>query len=336
MKGLLLSGGEGTRLRPFTLTTPKPLLPVANIPLIAYQFELLKKYGITEVVVGVGYKADRFKKTVAEISKRMGIKAHLSIENKPLGTGGGLKNAYPFFKKEKEPFIVFNGDVIADFNLEKIIAFHKEQDAYATIGLVRVNDPSSYGLVLTDSDMSVKRFIEKPKKEEIVSDTINAGVYIFSPEIFSEIPGDGPVSLEKEVFPSLLDKGKKIYGYIHYNYWMDVGTVEKYKKVNFDILEGKISIFTVEGKGNNFLKGKASVLKEGVEIKGRVIIGNNCFIGKECILEDCIIMDDTVIQDRSVIKNSVIGTGVIIESNCVIEGMALSDKSLVRSFTTSV
>jgi len=334
MKALLLSGGEGTRLRPFTLTIPKPLLPVANIPLISYQFELLKRYGIKEIVVGVGYRSDYFKKIVGRIAKEMGIKAPLSIEDKPLDTGGGLRNALPFFKREKEPFIVLNGDVIADFNLEKVLAFHKEKNAYITIGLVRVNNPSSYGLVITDSDMAVRKFIEKPQPQEIVCDTVNAGVYIFSPDIFSELPSDRPVSLEREVFPSLLEKGKGIYAYIHYGYWMDVGTVEKYRKANFDALEGKTGIFGRKGQRGNFITGTGSVLKEGVEVKGRAVIGNNCFIGKGCVIEESIILDNTIIMDNCIISNSLIGSDVLIENNCVIKNIALADKSLLHPFTS--
>lgn len=339
MKALLLSGGEGTRLRPFTLTTPKPLLPVANIPLIAYQFELLKRYGITEIVVGVGYKADNFKKTVKRISKEMGIKAPLSIENKPLGTGGGLRNAYQFFKREREPFIVFNGDVIADFNLNRILSFHKEKDADITIGLVRVNNPSSYGLVLVNSDMSVKKFIEKPKAEEIISDTINAGVYIFSPDIFNEIPEGKNISLEREIFPALLEKGKKVYAYTHYGYWMDVGTIEKYLKANFDAMEGRIGLFSFAVRNLNegkLLIGKNSFIKGNVNVKGRVIIGDNCTIGDDCALEDSIIMDNAIIQARSIIKNSVIGTDVLIGNNCIIKNYAVADKSSIFPFTCSI
>ncbi|MCX8083030.1 MAG: NDP-sugar synthase [bacterium] len=339
MRALLLSGGEGTRLRPFTLTTPKPLLSVANIPVIAYQFALLKKYGITDIIVGIGYKTDNFRKVVAGISKSMGIKASLSIEDKPLGTGGGLRNAYPFFKREKEPFFVFNGDVIADFNLEKMMSLHKEKNVYLTIGLVRVNNPSSYGLVITDGDMSVKRFIEKPGPEEIISDTINAGVYIFSPDIFNQIAAGKNVSLEKEVFPSLLEKGKKVYTCIHYGYWMDVGTIEKYIKVNFDIMEGKVGFFDIHPQyidSGKIILGKKSVIRERVQIRGKVIIGNNCIIGEDSFLEDSIIMDNTIVSRRCRVRNSVIGKDVLVENDCIIENQAIADKSLICSFTRPV
>jgi len=330
-----LSGGEGTRLRPFTLTTPKPLLSVANIPLIAYQFSLLKKHNIDEVIVGVGYKADYFKKVISPLAKKAGVKSILSPESKPLGTGGGLRNAYGFFKNDKEPFVVFNGDVIADFNLGKILAVHKEKGAYATIGLVKVNDPASYGLVIIDTESNIKKFIEKPKREEIVADTINAGVYVFSPAIFDEIQPGRPVSIEREVFPYLLEKGMKMMGYIHYGYWMDVGTVDKYRKVNFDVLDGKLGFDhkTVESDDGKILTGERSILKEGVRIRGRVIIGDNCFVGKDSLLEDSIILSNTVIRDRCVVSGSIIGTEVIIENDCVIKDTVLADRSLLSPFT---
>jgi NDP-sugar pyrophosphorylase family protein len=337
MKAILLSGGEGTRVRPFTASVPKPLLPVANVPLISYQFSLLKKYGFDEVIVGVGYKADSFSKAVGPAAKRAGVKAEISPERKPLGTGGGLGNARGFFgKKDKEPFVVFNGDVISDFNLEKILSFHKEKGAFATIGLVKVNDPSSYGLVMMDSGAEIKKFIEKPGQQDIVTDTVNAGVYVFSPEIFGEIPEGRPSSLEREVIPSILDKGMKIAGSVHYGYWIDVGTVELYRKANFDALEGKAGLShdvkETEGDGR-LLSGRNTVLKEGVKIKGRVIIGDNCFVGRDCMLEESIVLNNTVIRDRCAVSGSIIGTGVLVDSDCTLNNAVLADGSLIRSFT---
>ncbi len=338
MKAVLLSGGEGTRVRPFTLTTPKPLLPIANLPLIYYQFLLLKKYGFTEVIVGVGYKADSFRKAVGPAARKAGVRAVISSEKTPLGTGGGLKNAGRFFgKKEREPFVVFNGDVIADFNLDRIIALHREKESCCTIGLVKAQDPSSYGLVLTGPGFEVKKFVEKPKKSEIITDTINAGIYVFSPEIFDEITPGKTVSLEKTVIPSLLEKGKKISGCVHYGYWIDVGTVDKYRQANFDALNGKAGIIpelreTAEGR---FLTGQGTVIREGVRIKGNAVIGDNCFIGKDCLIEESVIMDNTIIRDRCIISGSIAGTNVLVESDCVISGGIIADGSLLRPFTKS-
>ncbi len=319
MKALLLSGGEGTRLRPFTLTTPKPMLPVANVPLISRQFELLKKYNVDEAIVSVGYKAEYFRRVIGDLAKNSGVKVHLCVENTPLGTGGGVRNAYSFFKKDTAPFFVFNGDIISDLNLVKMLDVHKNARACATIALVKVSNPSAYGLVLTDEDMMVKKFIEKPKPGEIVTDAINAGIYVFSPEIFDAIPPDKPVSLERAVFPYLLESGKKFMGYSHCGYWIDVGTVEKYKKANFDMLEG------------DFLKGENTVLMEGVKTGGRVIIGDNCSLGKAAYLENSIVMNGSVIKEGCIISDSVIGNGVLIGNNCEIKSAAIADKSLINS-----
>ncbi len=317
MKALLLSGGEGTRMRPFTLTTPKPMLPVANVPLISRQFELLKQYNIDESVVSAGYKAEYFRRVIGDLAKKSGVKVHLCVENTPLGTGGGVRNACRFFRKDSSPFFVFNGDIISDLNLKKMLDIHKNTGACAVIALVKVSNPSAYGLVLTDEDMKIKKFIEKPKPEEIVTDTINAGVYVFSPEIVDAIPPDNPVSLERAVFPYLLESGKKLMGYVHCGYWIDVGTVEKYKKANFDMLEG------------NFLKGENTVLKEGVKTRGRVIIGDNCSVGRGVHLENSIVMNDSVIKEGCIISDSVIGSGVLIGNNCEIRTAAIADKSLI-------
>ena len=336
MRAVLLSGGEGTRVRPFTLTTPKPFLSIANLPLIYYQFLLLKKYNFSEVIVGVGYKADYFRRAVGPAARKAGIKAVISSENTPLGTGGGLKNAGRFFgKKDKEPFIVFNGDVITDLNLERILAVHREKEAYATIGIVRVNDPSPYGLVVMDGESGIKKFIEKPKKDEIITDTINAGIYVFSPGVFGDIPPGRPVSLEKEVIPSMLEKGMSMRGYVHYGYWIDVGNVDLYRRANFDAVDGKTGLVHEVSEMNEgkLLAGRKTVLKEGVRIKGKVIIGDNCFVGRDCFLEDSIILGNTIIRDRCVISGSTIGADVLVENDCVISCAAIADKSLVRPFT---
>ncbi len=348
MKALLLLGGFGTRLRPFTINTPKALLPLVNYPFIAYQFELLTRYGIKEVVLGIGYKADEFKKTI-EIGKKMGIKVYLSYEKKPLGTGGGIKNAEKFLKG-KEPFFVFNGDVLADFNLEKILNFHKEKNAYITIGMVKVPDPSSYGLIVTDDEMRIIKFIEKPKKEEILTDTINAGVYVFQPQVLEEIPKDMEVSVEKETFPKILQEGKEMFGYIHYGYWLDVGTIEKFKKGNFDLIDGKIELLYRKSEENlekkdNVLIGKNVIIEgklitdenviigENSKFKGKVIIGKKSFIGKDCLIENSIIFENAFIGDGCIIENSIIGNSVILKNNCEVKNSALGDNSFINQFS---
>ncbi|HNS31605.1 MAG TPA: NDP-sugar synthase [bacterium] len=343
MKALLLLGGMGTRLRPFTFATPKPLLPVANIPLVWYQFAILKKYGIDEVVLGVGYKIGDFKK-VMSIGKEMGLKMTLSVENKPLGTGGGIRNALKFFSRTKDPFLVFNGDILADFNLQKIIDYHAEKSSSVTIGLVKVANPSSFGLVIAGEGMKVQKFIEKPSQQEVVSDTVNAGVYIFdSPEQIKEIPEGREISLEREIFPLMVEQGKAVFGYVHYGYWLDIGTIESYRKANFDILSGKFNpdyIPKINGSGcddivkeGNLALGKNAFIGEGTVIKGNVIIGNDCFVGPNCVLQDTIILDNSAVKNNSAVMNSVIGKEVYIGEYAKVANTVLSDKSLIHSYT---
>jgi len=348
MKALLLMGGFGTRLRPFTITKPKALLPIVNIPFVSYQFELLRNYGIDEVVLGIGYKGDEFKKILG-IGKEMGLKIYLSYEKTPLGTGGAIKNAERFLKG-KEPFFVFNGDIIGNFNLEKILNFHKGKNGYITIVMVKVPDPSSYGLIITDELMRIKKFIEKPKLEEIITDTINAGIYVLQPEILNEIPENTELSIEKEVFPVMIEKGKEIYGYIHYGYWLDVGTIDKYRKANFDLIDGKIKLLyrrtdeKIERKGNSFIDESVSVdekliVDDGVIIgensifKGDVIIGKKSIIGKNCLVENSIIFENVIIEDNCCIINSIIGDSVFIKKNCEIKNSAIGDNSYISEFS---
>ena len=351
MKALLLLGGLGTRLRPFTLTTPKPLLPILNKPFIHYQLSLLKKEGFDEVILGTGYKGGEFKKIMSSI-KHMKMKIHLSLEKEPLGTAGGIRNAYKYLKG-KEPFFVFNGDILADFNLQKILAAHREKQASATIGLVKVANPAAYGLVVTDSTMKIEKFVEKPKPEEITSDKINAGVYVFEPEILEEIPSGKNVSVERETFPQILAKGKSMFGYVHDGYWLDVGTLQKFRTAVFDLMDGKIDLgyrpsadniekhdschisedIRVEGK---LIAGKNTIIGKDVRIKGKVVLGENCFIGNSCIIEDSIIFDKTIIKDKTVITNSFVGKNVLIETNCILKNVAIADGSILYPFSKSV
>jgi len=333
MKALILLGGLGTRLRPFTLKTPKSLLPVANRPLITYQLALLKKCGIDDIVLATGYKSRDFSRVLAT-ARSLGMKVVVSEEEKPLGTAGAIRHAARFLKGA-EPFLVFNGDSLADFNLERIISFHREHHAAATICLAKVGDPSSYGLVLLDKASNVNRFIEKPKPEEIVADTINAGLYVLSSDVLAAIPGNKPVSIERETFPFLMEKGKAVCGYVHHGYWLDVGTVASFRKANFDVLEGRLAV-PVPGPAvaaGTVLKGNGVVFGADVECRGRVIIGDGCFIGGKTVLEDVILFPDVSILSRSVVRKSIVGSGVSIGADCTIENSVIADGSVLNDFS---
>lgn len=331
IRAVILLGGFGTRLRPFTLTTPKSFLPVANVPMIHYQLSLLARYGIDSVILSVGQHCKNYKSRL-DIAKDLGIKISICCESKPLGTAGGIKNASNLLK-ENEPFFVFNGDIIADFNLEKMLSFHKRCGADVSIGVVEVENPKDFGVIVVDEKNKIMQFIEKPQQP--VSNLINAGVYIINPEILDEIPSGREVSIEKETFPHLINSGKKLFAYLHKGYWIDIGTVEKYKKANFDVVEGRAD-FAKDliagrtkkiGKDGKLKVGKNVVFEKNVEIKGSVIIGDDCFIGENTVLADSILFKKIYVGKNCFIENSVIGNASVIEDDCKIKGLAIADKS---------
>jgi mannose-1-phosphate guanylyltransferase / phosphomannomutase len=185
MKAIIIAGGMGTRLRPLTYNVPKPIVPLANKPFVFHQIELLKKFGVTEVILNLHYLSDNIK-CLFDDGKKLGVKIDYSIEESPLGTAGAVKNAEEYF--DKGPMIVFNGDILTDINLEKMLKFHEEKKAKATLALTKVEDPTPYGLIITDEDQRVIEFREKPSWEHVTTNTINAGIYIVDPSIFKLAP----------------------------------------------------------------------------------------------------------------------------------------------------
>ncbi len=341
IKALILLGGFGTRLRPFTLTTPKSLLPVANRPLLQYQLFLLSKYGIDTVILAIGQHCKKHKE-VFSIAKETNIKIYLSLERNALGTAGGIKNASKFLRGEKE-FFVFNGDIVSDCNLGEMLDFHRKKGSFATICAVRVKNPSAFGVIDIDGDRRIRAFVEKP--EQPVSNIINAGIYIFQSDILGEIPDGKETSIEKETFPELIKKEKDVYTFVHNGYWIDVGTIENYRRANFDAInlrfgseERKKDTVPTELYKNiciqgNLITGKDVVLGDGVEIKGDVIIGDGCYVGSGTIIQDSVLFKKVMIGKNCHVSQSIIGNSVIIEDNCRIENCAIADISRLCQFS---
>jgi len=338
MKAIILIGGLGTRLRPLTCNIPKPLLPVMNKPFLLYQIELLKKHGIKDIILCMAYLPKAFKHFLGDGS-RFGVKIVYAIEDVPLGTGGAIKNAEKYIDS---PVLIFNGDVLTDVNLTELIKFHKGKKSKATITLVRVHDPSHYGLVETKPDGKILRFLEKPSLNEITCDTINAGVYIFNPEIFSEIPGGAVYSVERGLFPKLLEKKTPFYSYIYSGYWIDIGTTHKYLKVHKDMMslmkkdiigeKSKVAA-GVEITGRLIL-GSRSFIGSSSRVSGCVCIGNSVKIGRECQLFDCIILDGSEIGDCCKIEKSLVGRNCVLEDNVQLNsGCAIGDETIVRRYS---
>jgi len=349
MKALILLGGVGTRLRPFTCTTPKPLLPILNQPFITYQLNLIKEFGIKEVTFCLSYRAEQFSKFVGT-GKNFGLKVNYVYEEKPLGTGGAIKNAQKFIDQTT---IILNGDILTDINLKEMAKFHNQKNAILTIGLVRVKDPTIYGLVETDKQARIEKFLEKPSWDEVTCNTINSGIYIFEPELLDYIPVNINYSVERGLFPHLLKEQKPVFGFVSSPYWLDIGTVEKYVQAHFDILKGEVKIpmpgkqikksvwadknvsinakSVIEGK---VIIGHNSRIDEFVQLSGLVSIGKNCKIKKGAQISDSVILDNTIIGEGTKIEKSIVGRNCNVEPNSILTpGCAIGDNSLITRFS---
>jgi len=351
MKALILTGGLGTRLRPLTCTAPKPLLPVANVPFITHQILNLKRFGIRDIILATGYKPEAFRKALGT-GRSLGVRLRYSVEDRPLGTGGAVRNALARLSGRT---IILNGDVYQRLDVEKLVKRHRKAKADLSIALVRVDDPTQYGLVETSKDGRIRRFLEKPSFEEITCDTINAGAYIFEPEMLSLLPDETPYSLERGLFPQLLRGSRRLYGFIAEGYWMDIGTVDKYLQVHRDILTGTAPYrpagFRRQG---DFLKapgcrlhpsaahfGQGQVMigaktgaARGVRFLGANCVGANCRIDEGAILEDCVVLDGARIGARARLRRCLVGRRCRVGRFASIgPGSALGDGSEVSDYT---
>jgi len=307
---LILAGGEGTRLKPLTLKIPKPSIPLVNKPFLFYQMDLIDKAGIKNCILLSGYKSDILKRTFKKKYKNLRIE--IVEEKEPLGTGGAIG----FIKDEiSTPVVVFNGDVLLELDLEKIIKEHKIKNAEGTILTKEVENPSRYGVILAESNGKIINFLEKVK--EPPSNLINAGLYIFEKNVLKEIPKKNS-SIEREVFPNLIKNGFNLYIHKYNGYWKDIGTVESYKEATIDILSGKLSLWKKEALKNRVLSkikdveidefsvlGKGCKIGQGTKIK-KSIIFDGCKIGKNCIIENSIISNNVILNENSTVKEEVL------------------------------
>lgn len=333
LKAVILAGGFATRLRPLSCTRPKILFPIVNKPLLEWTFERLAKNDIKEVIMAVNYQTEIAIKQ-HKIQKH-GVKISYSRDplRKPLGTGGPIKKAEKQIGHNSS-FLVLNGDVFADVNYTEILRLHEEKDAVATIALHRVEDPSRYGVVELTEDNRIKRFIEKPPRKEAPTNLINAGVYALSPEIFEYIPHGKAVSMEREVFPKLAEKGM-LYGYIHESLWMDIGKPEDYLKINKILLDSFFSQQKLKVKSGVEVKKPVFFHKVSLEEKAVIgpytILGQNVTVGKGACIQNSVILPNTQISDLAFIKGAIVGEGAIIGKGAKIsEGCILGDHTRIR------
>ena len=270
-----MAGGEGTRLRPLTSNVPKPMMPLANRPMMEHIVDLLKQHGFDEIVVTVAFKANHIRNWFGDGSE-FGVRMVYATEDTPLGTAGSVRNA---MDELTERFLVISGDVLTDLDLTKIVEAHEAKNAMATIGLIRVDNPLEFGIVITKDDGSIERFLEKPGWGQVFSDTINTGIFVLEPEIFDYIEPDVPVDFSSEVFPALLRDEKRLFGAIGEGYWEDVGTLESYVSAHKDILDGRVAA-RIDGfdRGNSLFIGENVTIDPGATVEAPGVIGDNCRI----------------------------------------------------------
>jgi len=349
MKAILLAGGKGTRLRPLTIHTPKPIVPILERPFLHYQLDLLKKVPeIDEVILSLNYQPRRIEEIFGDGSEA-GMNIRYVVEPAPLGTAGAVRYAG---ESLHDSVVVFNGDVLTDVDLPAIIARHRERKAKATIVLTPVENPSAYGLVETDADGNILRFLEKPNPDEITCDTINAGIYVLEPDTFDRIPKDVAWSIERSFFPSLIERGETFIAITHRGYWIDIGTPEKYMQVHRDIMDQRYrtapfadtprTVHVAPGakieegarlEGPCFIDD-GTVVKAGARIGPYSVIGRQCHVDEQADIEGSIVWSSTRIAQGAVLRQAILGRHCHIGRHASLqERVVIGDKSTLTEYS---
>ena len=311
MRAVLMAGGSGTRLRPLTCDLPKPMVPVLNRPIAEHIVNLLRRHDIKEVIATLHYLPDVMRDYFQDGSD-FGVQMTYAVEeDQPLGTAGCVKNISELLD---DTFLVISGDSITDFDLKEAVRFHKGKGSKATLVLTRVPNPIEFGVVITDEEGNIKRFLEKPSTSEIFSDTVNTGTYILEPEVLDYLPANQEQDFSKDLFPLLLEKGEPMYGYVADGYWCDVGHLEAYREAQYDALDGKVLVdFAYPEEKPGVYIGQNTHIDPDATIKPPVLIGSNCRIGARAVLEPgTVIGDNVTVGSDADLKRPIIWNGAII------------------------
>ena len=329
MKAVVMAGGDGARLRPLTIGRPKPMVPVVNKPVMGHILDLLKSHGITEVIVTLRYLASVIQDFFGDGSN-LGMKITYVIEDAPLGTAGSVKNAATYLD---ETFLVISGDALTDFDLTQIIKTHKEHKVLATLTLTHVHNPLEYGVVITNEEGYIDRFLEKPGWAELISDTVNTGIYVLEPAVLDLIPADVPYDFSNEPFPAMLQKRLPILGYIAEGYWCDVGNLAEYQRATADLLYGRIKLAEPIGThvGGGIWVGENVEIAPSAQLFGPVYLGSEVKIkGDVQIYGPSVIRDNTVVDNYSRIERSIAWRNNYIGENCEIRGATITRQCTIK------
>jgi mannose-1-phosphate guanylyltransferase/phosphomannomutase len=326
MNAVIMAGGFGTRLRPLTCNTPKPMVPMMNRPMMEHIVGLLKKHGITDIVATLFYTPEAITSYFGDGS-RFGVSMAYVRAEADYGTAGSVRNAT---KGRHERLLIISGDVLTDFDLSEAIRFHESKSARATIVLTRAKNPLAFGVVITAENGKITRFLEKPSWGEVFSDTINTGIYILEPEVLELIPYREEYDFSKDLFPLLLRRDAGLYGYIADGYWRDIGNLNEYQEAHIDALNGRVRVDLLGTRTGSLYVDEGSVLQpDRVQLSGTVLIGRNCTIGDGTKISNSVIGDNCVIGHGATITNSVLWNDVVVGHNAEIASDVIGTKSSI-------
>ncbi|RIJ71426.1 NDP-sugar synthase [Nakamurella silvestris] len=321
---VVLVGGQGTRLRPLTLSAPKPMLPTAGVPFLEHLLSRIREAGMTHVILGTSYKAEVFTEYFGDGSA-FGLEIEYVVENEPLGTGGAIRNVAGLLRHDTA--MVFNGDVLSGVDLGEIITTHRERQAEVTLHLVKVADPRAFGCVPTDADGRVTAFLEKTENPPV--DQINAGCYVFNRSVLEAIPAGRVVSVERETFPGLLAAGAGVYGHVDDTYWLDLGTPAAFVKGSTDLVLGTAPTAALPGPVGAFLALDGAKIEPDAVVDGGTTLGRDVQVAGGATITGSVVFDGALIGTGARIENSIIGAGAQIGDDTVIVDAVIGDRAVI-------
>jgi mannose-1-phosphate guanylyltransferase / phosphomannomutase len=246
LKAIVMAGGFGNRLHPFTLNCPKPMLPLINQPVLAHILDLLQCHHFSEVIIATHYLPEQIQDYFGD-GRHRGMNLHYSVGKLPLGTAGSVKNAQAYL--DDEPFLVISGDIVTDINLSQVVRFHREKDALATLALTHVADPTQYGVVITDDAGHIRQYLEKPSHQQVISNFVNTGIYVLEPKLLDDMKPNTAYDFSYDIFPRMLNRNEALFGYLAEGYWRDMGTMQSYQQSLVDVRAGKVGLMRDETNG---------------------------------------------------------------------------------------
>jgi mannose-1-phosphate guanylyltransferase / phosphomannomutase len=328
VKAVVMAGGEGTRLRPLTSNQPKPMVPIVGKPCMEHIVELLKEHGFDDIVVTLAFMPQAIRGYFGA-GESHGVSIRYSVEESPMGTAGSVKLAEDALD---EPFLVISGDALCDIDLGALVRFHQEKEALVTIGLKSVDNPLEFGIVVTDEDGRIERFLEKPSWGQVFTDTINTGIYVLDPEVLRHVPEGRPFDFSKELFPLLLEMGRPLYGYIAGGYWQDIGNLDQFRQANFDALDEQVALNVagIKLRGNVWV-GEGVELADLESVEGPAFIGNYCRIAPQASVGPYSVLSPSVtLREHARTTRSVVDSSTYLGRSALVEGAIVGKSCDIR------